>query len=342
MRGEITVSIKYHGRTVADAGGGSSGDVKELMEALDQKKQDLLIGQPGQVVGFDTSGTAEAVPGWSNPNLLDNWYFADPINQRGQKEYTKSGYTFDRWKLDFSSSCSVSLIDGGVELHNNSGTTVLMQPLEDDVEKCIRGAQVTFSALTTSGELKYQTVTIPNAGAADTSDLHIGDWHVDIQGKPNLSFRLYSIAPDSAASVRAVKLELGARQTLAHQDVDGSWVLNDPPPDKALELAKCQRYWVSVPVSITDSNRMASYFIINVKWPVEMRATPTVSIEPKDVNGVKHPNSIISNWDGLVYQDLKVVPRNQSKKHMNLLNMTQGTIPTNFFGATTLIADANL
>ena len=24
----------------------------------------------------------------SNPNLLDNWYFVDPINQRGQMEYT--------------------------------------------------------------------------------------------------------------------------------------------------------------------------------------------------------------------------------------------------------------
>ena len=23
----------------------------------------------------------------SNPNLLDNWYFADPVNQRGQAEY---------------------------------------------------------------------------------------------------------------------------------------------------------------------------------------------------------------------------------------------------------------
>ena len=33
----------------------------------------------------------------SNPNLLDNWYFADPINQRGQTEYTGAVYTIDRW-----------------------------------------------------------------------------------------------------------------------------------------------------------------------------------------------------------------------------------------------------
>ena len=55
--------------------------------------------------------------------------------------------------------------------------------------------------------------------------------------------------------IKAVKLELGAQQTLAHQDAEGSWVLNDPPPNKALELAKCQRYQVafSVPYTVIGS-----------------------------------------------------------------------------------------
>ena len=50
-------------------------------------KQPLLTGLPGQVVGFDASGAAQAVPGWSNQNLLDNGYFLDPVNQRGLTEY---------------------------------------------------------------------------------------------------------------------------------------------------------------------------------------------------------------------------------------------------------------
>ena len=37
--------------------------------------------------------------GGVNPNLLDNWYFGNPVNQRGQTEYTGGGYTVDRWKL---------------------------------------------------------------------------------------------------------------------------------------------------------------------------------------------------------------------------------------------------
>ena len=41
--------------------------------------------------------------------------------------------------------------------------------------------------------------------------------------------------------IKAMKLELGPVQTLAHKEGD-TWVLNDPPPNKALELAKCQKY----------------------------------------------------------------------------------------------------
>lgn len=44
-------------------------------------------------------------------------------------------------------------------------------------------------------------------------------------------------------TLRAAKLEFGDYQTLAHQDASGNWVLNDQPPNKALELAKCQMYF---------------------------------------------------------------------------------------------------
>ena len=56
---------------------------------------------------------------------------------------------------------------------------------------------------------------------------------------------LYTFNPkqETTVFVKAIKLELGSQQTLAHQDAAGNWVLNDPPPDKALELLKCQRYY---------------------------------------------------------------------------------------------------
>lgn len=43
--------------------------------------------------------------------------------------------------------------------------------------------------------------------------------------------------------LKMAKLEIGNKQTLARQE-NGIWVLNDPPPNPAQELVKCQRYQV--------------------------------------------------------------------------------------------------
>ena len=41
---------------------------------------------------------------------------------------------------------------------------------------------------------------------------------------------------------KAIKLELGDTQTLAHQNADSNWVLNEIP-DYGEQLARCQRYF---------------------------------------------------------------------------------------------------
>ena len=83
--------------------------------------------------------------------------------------------------------------------------------------------------------------------------------------------------------VMAVKLELGDHQTLAHQDASGSWVLNDPPPDRTLELLKCRRYqqvfdWSKENFVIgygnTTSTTTANAFLPAVP---KMRAAPAIS-----------------------------------------------------------------
>ena len=42
--------------------------------------------------------------------------------------------------------------------------------------------------------------------------------------------------------VHAAKLELGSQQTLAHQDADGNWILNEIQ-DYGEQLSRCQRYF---------------------------------------------------------------------------------------------------
>ena len=96
--------------------------------------------------------------------------------------------------------------------------------------------------------------------------------------------------------VLACKAELGSQQTLAHQE-NGVWVLNEIP-DYGEQLARCQRYFVSVRGGITglytnfafgyaSSNNFA---YVTCPIPVAMRTSPTISVTGRfrlSVNGGK-------------------------------------------------------
>jgi len=61
--------------------------------------------------------TPDVIGAASNPNLLDNWYFVRPINQKGQTTYLgTSGYTFDRWH--FGTTTKVELLENGIKFTN--------------------------------------------------------------------------------------------------------------------------------------------------------------------------------------------------------------------------------
>ena len=59
------------------------------------------------------------VSGWSNPNLLENWYFQDPVNQRGQEEYAGGKmYCIDRLYIR-NKNLNVSLVDRGIKIQRS-------------------------------------------------------------------------------------------------------------------------------------------------------------------------------------------------------------------------------
>lgn len=185
----------------------------------------------------DASGnqiTGKFVP--YNPNLLDNWYFAEPINQRGQTEYTGRGYTIDRWFKNVANT--VRIIENGVQLVEIG--SLLRQKIATDLEAFLVGKAVTLTVLMSSGELFTANTIFPNkAGASLGAQGNIGMnlyWDGEYE---NVIFT----AQEASATIEAAKLELGYQQTLARKDADGNWVLNDPPPNPVTELAKCQRYF---------------------------------------------------------------------------------------------------
>lgn len=239
----------------------------------------------------------------SNQNLLDNSYWASKdaiINQRGQEEYAQTGqlYSIDRWKYHTDPTETPLKIDtNGIAFSclNESPESYIEQFVEQ--YDCYRGQTLTFSVL---GQFTGQCKLVVYGEIDGNVEPPIASLSFDADGELSLKTIAF-IMPDedmpwfkvrvtagSGASVasKAAKLELGPVQTLAHQDADGNWVLNDPPPNKALELAKCQEYCINlvhaakaddflcVGSGLASELNLVPVFI---PLPVPLRAAPAVN-----------------------------------------------------------------
>lgn len=222
-----------------------------------------LTGLPEQVDKLDHTAQEidDAVglaPQISNPNLLDNWYFGNPVNQRGQTEYTAEGYTIDRWSI--GSGATLTLTNGSLYISAGNLITYL------ESGSNLFSKTVTFSMLTQSG-LVSGTARLGDSYAVwDATSLYNG---VAFQYRSNDVFALLISKGMFLSGAIAVKLELGSQQTLAHQNADGNWVLNEIP-DYGEQLARCQRYFQTF---ATESLRPTNALDFR---PV-MRATPALS-----------------------------------------------------------------
>ncbi len=244
-------------------------------------------------------------------NLLDNWYFADTINQRGQTEYTSAGYTIDRWSIEAGAKLKV-LEDGVVFTPNPSNYNTCTQYVENYKE--LVGKQLTLSVLIEENTCTNCLLCFFGGNTDNFVYVTMNGsdklYSVTMTPKSNItSLRCGFQGRNSAGSVKilAVKLELGDQQTLAHQDAAGNWVLNDPPPNKAQELLKCMRYQLvfnwspenfAVGYGHTVSTTAANAFL---PAPTLMRTTPTISNTDGNnwnciVNGKSVKITSISVW----------------------------------------------
>ncbi len=184
---------------------------------------------------------AAGEPGNMHRNLLDNHYFAGaqisggrqtggfPINQRGNASYAQ-GFGLDRW---FSYGIGVEVGNGYVTLRNMDGAN---NTIRQSIEHCTAATvqNLYFSYLNSAGEC-YGVKVIP--------DIYINVGNLEVRVDKSIGYyNMYLHVLGTQEDIVAVKLELGDKQTLARQE-NGVWVLNDPPPDYAQELVKCQRYF---------------------------------------------------------------------------------------------------
>lgn len=241
-------------------------------------------GYPASVNGVspDNAGniilTPAVIGAATNLNLLDNAYFLDSINQRGKTEYTTAySYTIDRW---INGTGKLELTEQGLIISPQGHP---QQVLEDYIANTIKGRLVTISLLCADNTLHKTSAIFPQ----NNDPFYASDGYIIFELAINDLGKSY-IAPRNSSDENkifvAAKLELGPIQTLAHQDAAGNWVLNDPPPNKALELLKCQRYYqrfslsshMPIGTSIIDG---AKNLQIPFKLNVPMRCAPTVKFD---------------------------------------------------------------
>lgn len=227
--------------------------------------------------------TTKAFP--CNPKLTDNWYWGNPVNQRGWAQgNTNFQYSLDRW---ISNDLTVSVNDGYVTLTQSGQSNLFMvQRVEANIYKHgIAGRKVTISALLKDGQLKTATVTAPayqeNTVAQTVVDgLVLGAFSAQSEH----GFRVF---PDVGQSfeIVAVGAELGSQQTLAHQE-NGVWVLNEIPKFGD-QLAECQRYYYRAHYTQYQTINLAyedtAYAFVMLPLPVAMRIDNPVLTQSKPI-----------------------------------------------------------
>ena len=263
-----------------------------------------------------------------NPNLLDNWYFRNPINQRQGRivkpnttyysdnqlttaagttgayvtayryatgtangvnyasfkledsdtaptyyaapenvvrGYTGAGYGPDRWSK--TGEPVITLTENGLKLSSASQ----YQWLQTVLEQNLVGKQVTLSILYSDGVLQSGTNEVSETAK---SFFYRNNWFARVYGVNGNTIVQFFNGGGGELEITAIKLELGSQQTLAHQDENGNWVLNEIP-DYGEQLRRCQRYYYRpehvVLIRTPDTNSLT----MDSQFKTVMRTNPS-------------------------------------------------------------------
>lgn len=192
----------------------------------------------------------------TNPNLLRNAYFVGggtgwgvfPVNQRGASSYSGAVFGIDSWKND-NSDCLTTLFSGYVRLKNSSTSgaspsMINQYGISDAVS--LADKTITMSALY-KGNFRFNFTIGSTVHRSNYYDSE-GDWALAIltytfaesPTRPTMIFFVSNAqdSPGLTTDFKALKVEIGSQQTLAHKE-NGVWVLNEIP-DYETELLRCQ------------------------------------------------------------------------------------------------------
>ena len=222
----------------------------------------------------------------SKPNLLDNWDFTNPVNQRNITSTTDYGYIIDRWT---KVGGLFKTLNTGINMSGSSSSkeyvTDIRQWLDSDTIKSIIGKTVTISVDmqldTIQGGHFYISLCNETKQEFPSNDFYstFGRKTISIiqeipstwESTDQIRFTFGSLSTSANFTIYACKLELGVISTLKN-DSYGNNYLN--------EWNKCRRYFqrhIGIYVSgiwyVNGDVRVNSIDISN------MRKLPTITID---------------------------------------------------------------
>ena len=253
-------------------------------------------------------------------NILHNWDFRNPVNQRRQLEYTGNVNSIDKWLNGHQTR--MSIMDEFIRLERSSGTLAgyVFQNIEHP--HLLAGKTLTFSILyRTKYHTKYH-LNVPFWFRVDVDNTNLFFEQTPVGGSgipaadewsllsrtvtiPKTLNRLRvgfrrgaeTIVGGDYLDIQAVKLELGTMSTLA----------NDLPMDFGRELAACQRYQVLLSLvngnqkHIRASFRFNNVIYFTIPLPVTLRANPSlVFLNPAEIQVREFPSGTLQT--GFTYR----------------------------------------
>ena len=208
-------------------------------------------------------------------NLLDNSDFRNPVNQRGETNYTAAGYTIDRWNIN-SNISSMDVKNGYIAVTSKSGANGLFrQYLESEL---LFGKTVTFAVKVKDGDLLIASGQYP--ASTSTSE-------ATVASKTSSKIDIYITAQPNQAALQ-VRVNNGGTVNLEWAALyEGEYTADTLPEYRCkgygAELAECQRYCLVIDYSTNNyitgyvvastTTRVNAYFPL----PVPMRTTPSLS-----------------------------------------------------------------
>ncbi len=176
--------------------------------------------------------------GTYHKNILHNWYFRNPINQRRFTHSSNAGYTIDRWQL-VASGHAVEVVPDGIKLivGKNAGLDMCFAQLVENYSRFV-GVTLTLSVHIVENTLTQGCKLRRNE---NSGPLIMGTGYFSYTFTPSSLSRLQiglqfvdrDVDDGNYLIIDKMKLEIGLASTLA----------NDPPADYGEQLALCKRYF---------------------------------------------------------------------------------------------------